>query len=164
MRRAVLLGIGAAAVLSATIPADSVPINIEWRADLTGEAREALEQRFQLVDGQPAGGSTWQYRLLEYSPEHLRALATDAAVADTHYINRSTFAPEDPPVPRMVFVLGGALLIAILGASGLSEAPTTLGAPALTLAVACSPFVLLVLGVLILLTTSVTGEWPWADW
>jgi len=164
VRRAVLLGVGAAAVLSATIPADSVPINIEWRANLAGGTREALEQRFQLVDGQPLGGSTWRYRLQEYSREHLRALVTDAAIADTHFINRSTFEPDDPPVRRIVFVLAGSLLIAILGAAGLSEAPLTLGAPALTLAVAAGPFVLFVLGVLILVTTSVTGEWPWADW
>jgi len=127
IRRAVLLGIGAAAVLWATIPADSVPINVRWHTDVTAEGREALEQRFQLVEGQPVGGNTWRYSLLGYSRQNIRALVTDAAVADTHYLNRSTFEPEDPPVNRIVLVLAGSLLIGMLGAFGLSEAPVTLG-------------------------------------
>jgi|SRR5687768_11749778 hypothetical protein len=164
IRRAVLLGIGAAAVLWATIPADSVPINVRWHTDVTAEGREALERRFQLVEGQPVGGNTWRYNLLGYSRENIRALVTDAAVADTYYINRSTFEPEDPPVNRIVLLLAGSLLIAMLGAFALSKASVTLGPPGLALAAGGVPFVLFVLGILVLVTAGATSEWPWGNW
>jgi hypothetical protein len=159
-----ILGLAAAAVLWLTIPPDSVPINLRWRAGITAEARASLERRFALVDGELVGEDTWRYRLREYSPEQVRALVTDEAVADTHYIDRSTFRPEDPPINRIVFVVAGSLLSAILGAFALSGAPLTLGPRGVTLAVAGAPLVLFLLGILILTTTGVTGEWPWAGW
>jgi hypothetical protein len=159
-----LLGLAAAAALWVTIPPDSVAINLRWRDGITAEARESLERRFALVDGEPLGESTWRYRLRGYSREQVRALVTDEAVADTHYIDRSTFTPENPPINRIVFVVAGSLLSAILGAFALSDAPVTLGPGAVTLAAAGAPLVLFLLGILMLVTTGVTGEWPWADW
>jgi hypothetical protein len=158
-----LLGLAAAGALWLTLPPDSVSINLRWRAGITAEARESLERRFALVDGERLDESTWRYQLRGYSPEQVRALVTDEAVADTHYLDRSTFEPEDPPISRIVFVVVGSLLSAILGAFALSDAPLTLGPRAVTLAVAGAPLLFLI-GMLILVSTGITGEWPWADW
>src|SRR5687767_7211654 len=81
-RRAMLLGLAAAAALWVTIPPDSVAINLRWRDGITAEARESLERRFALVDGEPLGENTWRYRLRGYSREQIRALVIDEAVAD----------------------------------------------------------------------------------
>lgn len=98
----------------AAIPWIPVRVNVRWSPDTTDLSRRALETRFRLLP-QPGENSAGTYSLTDHSRANVRALVTHPAVADTHYLNRVTFAPIDPPwnVARVVF---SAAAIGVLGA------------------------------------------------
>ena len=149
MWRLAALGVFAAATLWATIPAAQVRINVRWHPAVSAERRTALEQQFHLGGAELQGANTWRYAVRDYSAENLRALVTDAAVADTHFIDRSTFAPEDPPANRTALVIAIALLFGLAGATLTSSTRrVTVGPRLLTAAAAGAPLVLVLLAIL----------------
>ncbi len=119
LRHLLTLGCFGLAVLALTIPAEPVPINVRWQPGLSGAEREAREAEFDLRARRHLGDSTWSYELFEYSRENIRAIVRHPGVADTHYVDRSTFTPDDPPPDRRVRVVGGAALFAAAGSIAL---------------------------------------------
>jgi hypothetical protein len=70
-------------------------VHVRWRGEIVPAHRAALEQRYGLGGGEPVQDTTWRYELRDASPENVRALIGDPAVADTGYIDRPTLAvPE----------------------------------------------------------------------
>lgn len=67
-------------------------VHIRWQPDIEDAARQDLEARFGLADGRRQDERTWRYNLRNASRDHIRALVRDPAVADTHYIDRSTYS------------------------------------------------------------------------
>ena len=68
-----------------------VTVNVRWAAEVDAPARQQLERRYGLVDGEAREGTTWIYALTDLSRANIRALVEDAAVADTHQIHRTAF-------------------------------------------------------------------------
>lgn len=92
-------------------------ISVRWGASVDAAARQRLETRFRLEDGERVDGPTWQYDLVDPSPEIIRALVRDPAVDDTHHIDRSRFVLDDAErtARRGWFASGGALVAAADG-------------------------------------------------
>lgn len=67
-------------------------IRVLWRETLTPQQRDALEQRYLLMNGRDrlAEGSV-AYDLLDTSPSNIKALVDDPAIADTNNIERHTY-------------------------------------------------------------------------
>lgn len=70
-------------------------VNIRWAANVSGEARQALETRYGLADGEQREGRTWRYDLRDGSAANARALIAEPAVEDTHGLDRLTGALVD---------------------------------------------------------------------
>ena len=70
-------------------------VHVRWEASVDASARQELEARFRLADGELLEGSTWRYDLLDASRDNIRDLVNDPAVADTEHIDRSRFTPVD---------------------------------------------------------------------
>jgi hypothetical protein len=70
-------------------------VHVRWETSVDGSARQRLEARFRLADGEQLDGSTWRYDLLDPSPDNIRDLVRNPAVADTQHIDRSHFTPVD---------------------------------------------------------------------
>jgi hypothetical protein len=94
----VLAGLALAAALLVDITVMQPRVHVRWRDGVTGEARVALEQRYQLRDGESVDGATWRYDLRDRSTQNVGALVRDPAVADTAYIDRDTLSVPDPTV------------------------------------------------------------------
>jgi hypothetical protein len=81
----------------------SEQVTVRWTPGLSDEQRGTLERQFSLGDGEPKPdaeeGSVWNYRLRNLSVENVRQIVTHASVADTHFIDRSTFEVEHQPPP-----------------------------------------------------------------
>jgi hypothetical protein len=82
----------------------SEQVTIRWTPDVTDGQRTALEQQFSLNGGerkpdQEEGSAVWNYRLANLSTENVRQIVRHASVADTHFIDRSTFEVEHQPPP-----------------------------------------------------------------
>ena len=71
-------------------------VHIRWAPAVDAAERQRLETEWQLVDGSEDPPFTWRYVLTVPSKGRLRAIVQNAAVADTHYIDRQryTLAPE----------------------------------------------------------------------
>ena len=71
-------------------------VHIRWAPAVDAAERQRLETEWQLVDGSEVSPFTWRYALTVPSEGRLRAIVQNAAVADTHYIDRQryTLAPE----------------------------------------------------------------------
>lgn len=67
-------------------------VHVRWHAAVDEAARHTLEVRFRLIDGERLDGTTWRYDIVDPSAQNIRALVRDAAVADTHHLDRSSFA------------------------------------------------------------------------
>jgi hypothetical protein len=74
-------------------------VHVRWQPSVTAADRQALEQRFHLVDGELLDAATWRYDLIDPSSDNLSALVSEPAAADTHNINRST-GSLDPAAVR----------------------------------------------------------------
>ena len=68
-----------------------VYVNVRWAAAVDDAARQRLEARFGLADGEHREGTTWGYALTHRARANIRALVEDPAVADTHQIHRTAF-------------------------------------------------------------------------
>ena len=66
--------------------------HVRWDESVDAAARGTLEREFGLVVIQEAGPDTWRYELTDASPRNVEAIVRHDAVADTHYIDRDTFA------------------------------------------------------------------------
>jgi hypothetical protein len=121
---AVGLAVASAVVLWLALPLPAASVNVRWQESVADAERSALESRFHLTRGRPVPspvegpveGRTWQYELVDYSRDNIRALVEHPAVEDTHRLDRARYQPTEPPIPRNWQVAGGALLA---GAAGL---------------------------------------------
>ncbi|MBI2188848.1 MAG: hypothetical protein HYU37_17245 [Acidobacteria bacterium] len=68
-----------------------VYVNVRWADGVDAAARQRLEQRYGLADGELREGTTWGYALTDRSRTNIRALVEDPAVTDTHQIHRTAF-------------------------------------------------------------------------
>jgi hypothetical protein len=72
-------------------------VNIRWSASVDGDARRTREERYHLTDGVRRDGNTWRYSLEDRSAANVQQLLSDAAVEDTHGIDRERgqMSPDD---------------------------------------------------------------------
>jgi hypothetical protein len=82
-------------------------IKIRWDEPVTPELRAELEQKYRLADPVPdvadKKGLTWEYELVDTSPENIEALVLDDAVDGTVGIDRKPYRPVGfPPEPFYV--------------------------------------------------------------
>jgi hypothetical protein len=70
-------------------------VHIRWQQSLDTLARQRLEARFRLMDGEHFDGLTWRYDLVDPSRDNIRDLVRDPAVEDTQHIDRSRLVPDD---------------------------------------------------------------------
>ncbi len=67
-------------------------IHVRWQPSVDDTGRRTLESRFRLADGQRLDGTTWRYDLTDPRPGNIQAIISDAQVADTHDLDRSTYS------------------------------------------------------------------------
>ena len=65
-------------------------INVRWTPDLAAEVRTRLERRYGLAEGAALEERTWRYSLEDPSAVTVLGLNRDAAVEDTHGVDRLT--------------------------------------------------------------------------
>jgi len=65
-------------------------INLRWAPGVAADRRRSIEQRHGLGDGVALDDRTWRYALEEPSADNMMALIQDAAVEDTHGVDRGT--------------------------------------------------------------------------
>jgi len=125
----------ALALLGACLPAatrvlagpQGAIVHVRWDPSLDPAARQALEARFRLTDGQRLDADTWRYDLIDPSNDNIRALVNDAAVADTHDIDRPNYSlasSASRTARRQRFPAGGDLAVSV--ADGLALVLATL--------------------------------------
>jgi hypothetical protein len=73
-------------------------INVRWMSELAGDARLSLERRYGLADGVDLGERTWRYTLEDPTAATVLALIGQAAVEDTHGIDRLTGLSTQAPI------------------------------------------------------------------
>jgi hypothetical protein len=85
-----------AAVAQAASPAligtPGARIYVRWAAGVDAPARVSLERQLGLSDGRVHEGATWIYTVGDLSRTHIAAIVKHPSVADTHKIDRQTFA------------------------------------------------------------------------
>ena len=89
-------------------------VHVRWQPSIDEASRQRLESQFRLLDPEPLEAETWRYNLVDPRPETIRAIVVEAAVADTHDINRGTFTLEPGAVRtgRRLRFNGGDTLVA----------------------------------------------------
>lgn len=65
-------------------------VNIRWSGSVDDVARRTREAKYHLAEGVRRDGNTWRYDLQDRSASNVRRLLSDAAVEDTHGIDRET--------------------------------------------------------------------------
>jgi hypothetical protein len=73
-------------------------VNVRWTPQVTESARRDLETKYGLKLLQQHAERTWVYRLGNASRANIRAFVGDAAVEDTHGIDRRAFTVAAPRV------------------------------------------------------------------
>ena len=119
---AALLGAVLLAVLLVTVTVTGPRVSVRWRADIGPVARVALEARHGLRNGRqdnPGQPLVWWSEFADWSQDAVAALVRDDAVADTNYIDRSTYQVGDPAVVVSTRIPG------LLRALPFRSAPTT---------------------------------------
>lgn len=128
------------------IRAANPEINLRWQETVDPAARETLERRFRLLRAEAIGPGAWRYEVTDTSRDQLGALVQHPDVADTHFVNRTTFelasdAPRGPRRPgplgevwpdaaRMLVDRGPILLVLFAAAAALFAAkPQTVPTP-----------------------------------
>lgn len=96
-------GLSAALVIlnvhvAAPPPVDPPLIRVRWAASVDDTQRLSRESALRLRSGPLHADRTWNYDLLDTSPENIRALVTDPAVEDTDGIDRQRFRIALPEV------------------------------------------------------------------
>jgi hypothetical protein len=73
---------------------------VRWTAGIEPARRTALEERFDLRNGEPdrQSPSTWQYELGNRSRRNIEALVRDPAAEDTHNIDRDRMTAARPSI------------------------------------------------------------------
>jgi hypothetical protein len=89
-------------------------VQVRWRPTVDASARQKLEARFRLADGEQLDGSTWRYDLLDTSRGNIRDLVRNQAVVDTQHIDPLNLTPVDTTrtARRGRIVFGGTLVTA----------------------------------------------------
>ncbi|HVZ20984.1 MAG TPA: hypothetical protein VG871_07980 [Vicinamibacterales bacterium] len=95
-RRAALLVAAAAVAVAALVQVHVIgpPVGIHWRAGVDAGTRTALERKYGLRNGRPAGDSEWRYQLDDTSHANIAALVRDPAVTGTSYLDRQNMTAE----------------------------------------------------------------------
>jgi hypothetical protein len=88
--------LAAAALVDVTITPPR--ITVRWRPDVTAVSRTALEQRYDLRDGEATDARTWRYEAGNGSRDNIGALVRDPAVEDTGNIDREALSIPDADV------------------------------------------------------------------
>jgi hypothetical protein len=121
-------------------------VHVEWRPSIDGLTRERLAARYRLENPRKlADPYTWRYDLADPSRDNIRALVEDAAVEDTHEIDRSEYilAPTAPRTARRGLSGWGDTLVGT--ADGLAVGLALLAV--IVLATRTAPMQLLVRGI-----------------
>jgi hypothetical protein len=103
-------------------------IHVRWQAAVDVDTRQRLESQYRLIDPEQLDERTWRYDLVDPRPDTIRAIVNDAAVADTHDINRDMYTLDAAAVRtsrRQRFPAGDAL---VTSADALSVALAILAA------------------------------------
>lgn len=90
-----------ASLVTVTITVTGPRVSVRWQATINTADRLALEQKHDLRNGRQddeQNDSVWRYELGNWSREAVAALVNDPAVADTNYIDRSTYEVDDATV------------------------------------------------------------------
>ena len=72
-------------------------INVRWFPDTADEQRNNTERELALLSHEIREPNTASYFLLDSEASNLQRIVLHPLVEDTAYINRGTFALEDPP-------------------------------------------------------------------
>jgi len=72
-------------------------INVRWSPALAVDHRLSLEHQHGLADGVALDDRTWRYTLEDRATANVIALMQDAAVEDTHGVDRATGEITEPP-------------------------------------------------------------------
>jgi hypothetical protein len=80
----------------------SEQVTVRWSPDLPADQRTALERQFSLQipvakTDTPDEINVWNYRLTDLTVDNVRTIVGHPDVADTHFIDRETFAVESQP-------------------------------------------------------------------
>ena len=67
-------------------------IHVRWQPSVDEATRRMLEARFRLDDAEHLDGTTWRYDLIDPDADNIRAIVSDPHVADTHDLDRTTYA------------------------------------------------------------------------
>ena len=70
-------------------PPATARVFVEWKPDVTSPTRLALERRYSLTQGVDPKKTLYEYFLTDVSPDNLRALATDARIAERSGLSTS---------------------------------------------------------------------------
>jgi hypothetical protein len=73
-------------------------VHVRWTPDVDDASLAAREAAHGLRRLDPIGPESWQYELSRWSTEDLRALVTDAAIADTDGIDRHVYRLTSPHI------------------------------------------------------------------
>jgi len=73
-------------------------INVRWMPQLADDARLRVERRYSLADGVALDERTWRYTLEDPSAATVLALIHEAAVEDTHGVDRLTGLSTQAPL------------------------------------------------------------------
>ena len=65
-------------------------VNIRWSGSVDDSTRRSREAQYHLAEGVRRDGTTWRYDLQDRSASNVQRLLSDAAVEDTHGIDRET--------------------------------------------------------------------------
>jgi len=89
-------------------------VHVRWQAGVDAATRERLEAQYRLADREQLDERTWRYDLIDPRPDTIRAIVNDAAVADTHDIDRGRYALDAAAVrtPRRQRFAGGDTAVA----------------------------------------------------
>ena len=71
-------------------------IHVRWDEAMGDAQRKELERSLGLERAEHREDTTWKYRVLDASPEHLNAIATHEMVEDTHGFDRATLELDRP--------------------------------------------------------------------
>ena len=95
---------GAVLVVAASLVTVTVTgprVSVRWKPNVTAADRVELERRHDLRNGRTddaTNQSVWRYELGDWSRDAVAALVADTAVADTNYIDRSTYQVDDAAI------------------------------------------------------------------
>ena len=103
-------------LITLSLRAQPVRVNVRWTPGTTDVDRRAIEQRFSLIGGEHIDGATWRYLLANRSSRNIEALVKEPRVEDTNNIDRAAFRLVEVPAPLTSDVLF-ALAAAAAGAA-----------------------------------------------